>query len=49
VAGQLIGVRLRLLEYERKLKENEELETCINELEDLLTKRKEDKRYGRTG
>jgi hypothetical protein len=26
VAGQLVGVRLRLLEYERKLRETEELE-----------------------
>jgi hypothetical protein len=34
VAGQLIGVRLRLLEYERRLKETEEIEARISELEE---------------
>jgi hypothetical protein len=33
VAGQLIGVRLRLLEFERKVKETEELEERLAELE----------------
>ena len=34
VAGQLIGVRLRLLEYERKLKEVEEFERRLSALEE---------------
>ncbi len=33
VAGQLVGVRLRLLEYERRLKETEELVVRIERLE----------------
>ncbi len=33
VANQLIATRLRLLEYERRLKETEELETRVEELE----------------
>lgn len=34
VAGQLIGVRLRLLEYERRIKEVAEIEARISELEE---------------
>lgn len=33
VANQLVGTRIRLLEYERRLKELEELEERIEELE----------------
>jgi hypothetical protein len=33
VAGQLVGVRLRLLEYERKVKETDELESRLSALE----------------
>jgi hypothetical protein len=39
VAGQLVGVRLRLLEYERRLRETEELEHRLKELEALLAQR----------
>lgn len=42
VAGQLTGVRLRLLEYERKLKETEELEARLEALE--AATRSQDKR-----
>jgi len=40
VTGQLVGVRLRLLEYERKLKETQELEVRLEELETVLAQRK---------
>ncbi|MBA3473392.1 MAG: hypothetical protein H0T57_09255 [Rubrobacter sp.] len=40
VAGQLVGVRLRLLEYERKLKEVEEIDARLEELEVALEKQK---------
>lgn len=33
VAGQLVGVRLRLLEYERRVKESDELEARLEALE----------------
>jgi hypothetical protein len=33
VAGQLVGVRLRLLEYERKIREQDELEERLAHLE----------------
>jgi hypothetical protein len=39
VAGSLIGVRLRLLEYERRVKETEELEHRLEELETALQSR----------
>jgi predicted DNA-binding protein YlxM (UPF0122 family) len=35
VANQLISTRIRLLEYERRLKELEELETRIQQLEEM--------------
>jgi hypothetical protein len=44
VAGQLVGVRLRLLEYERKLKETQELEARLGELEAALTAREGERR-----
>jgi hypothetical protein len=50
VAGQLVGVRLRLLEYERKVKEAEVLEQRVEDLEALLERQKEQergKRYAR--
>ncbi len=34
VAGQLVGVRLRLLEYERRVKEQDELVGRLEELEE---------------
>jgi len=46
VAGQLVGVRLRLLEYERKLKETDELEVKVAELAEALQRQQENKRYG---
>ena len=36
VAGQLVGVRLRLLEYERKRRETEDLEVRVEELTEML-------------
>ena len=36
VAGQLVGIRLRVLEYERKLRETEEFEGRLETLEQLL-------------
>ena len=39
VAGQLIGVRLRLMEQERKIRETEELESRIEELEEAASGR----------
>jgi hypothetical protein len=38
VANQLIGTRIRLLEYERRLKEQEELEARIEALEQVQDK-----------
>jgi hypothetical protein len=46
VAGQLVGVRLRLLEYERRLKETDELEAKVAELADALERQQETRRYG---
>ncbi len=40
VANQLIGTRIRLLEYERRLKELEELEERLEVLEEVLKGRK---------
>jgi hypothetical protein len=39
VAGSLVGVRLRLLEYERKVRETDTLELRLEELEVLLARR----------
>jgi hypothetical protein len=36
VAGQLVGVRLRLLEFERKVKETDELEVKLQEMADAV-------------
>lgn len=36
VAGQLVGARLRLLEYERKAKETDELEVKLTEMAEAL-------------
>ena len=46
VANQLIGTRIRLLEYERRLKEQEELEGRLGELEAILTQRKDASGWG---
>jgi len=46
VAGQLVGVRLRLLDYERKLLETQELVPRLEELESLLAEKKETQRWG---
>jgi hypothetical protein len=46
VANQLIGTRIRLLEYERRLKEQEELEGRLEELEAILTQRKDASGWG---
>jgi hypothetical protein len=47
VAGSLIGVRLRLLEYERRVKETEEIEARISELEEAAASgRRGNQRWG---
>ncbi len=40
VGGQLVGVRLRLLEYERRVKEQDELVGRLEELEEQITAEK---------
>jgi hypothetical protein len=49
VAGGLVGVRLRLLEYERKLKETDELEAKLDEMAEALERQKERSAYGSAG
>ena len=44
VAGQLVGVRLKLLEFERKVKEAEVLEQRVEDLEVLLERQKAQER-----
>ena len=46
VAGQLVGVRLRLLEYGRKIKEQDEVEARLEEIEAVLERQKEGSAYG---
>ena len=46
VANQLIGTRIRLLEYERRMKELEEVEARLGELETLLEKQEKGAPYG---
>ena len=46
VAGQLVGIRLRVLEYERKLRETDELEEKIAQLEQGLVRSQETRSYG---
>src|SRR5829696_2758605 len=46
VANQLIGTRIRLLEYERRLKEQEELEARLGELETMLERQEKGAPYG---
>ncbi len=41
VANQLIGTRIRLLDYERRIKELEELEARLTELEAALSQQEE--------
>jgi hypothetical protein len=40
VAGQLVGVRLRLLEYERRVREQDELVGRLEELEEQIAAEK---------
>lgn len=49
VAGQLVGVRLRLLEYERKAKETDELEVKLTEMAEALERQQGGSAYGSTG
>jgi predicted DNA-binding protein YlxM (UPF0122 family) len=46
VANQLIGTRIRLLDYERRLKELEEFEARLGELEAVLGKQEKGSSYG---
>ncbi len=46
VAGSLVGVRLRLLEYERRVKEQDEVLSRLEELEEAK-RRQEERRLGR--
>jgi hypothetical protein len=49
VAGSLVGVRLRLLEYERRVKETDTLELRLEELEAALGNTVGGGGYGSTG
>lgn len=46
VANQLIFTRIRLLEYQRRVKETEELARELEEMRSLLETRKEGNRWG---
>ena len=46
VANQLITTRIKLFEYERRLRETQELETRLEELETLLETRKGQRGWG---
>ncbi len=46
VAGSLVGVRLRLLEYERRVKETDTLEGRLDELSEAFERQQEARRYG---
>ena len=46
VAGQLVGVRLRLLEYERRVKEQDEVVGRLVELEERIVAEKNKKKSG---
>jgi hypothetical protein len=49
VAGQLVGVRLRLLEYERRVRETDTLELRLEELSEAFERQKGGSAYGSTG
>ncbi len=49
VAGQLIAVRLRLLEYERRVRETDTLELRVEELSEALERQKGGGGYSFTG
>jgi hypothetical protein len=49
VAGQLVGVRLRLLEFERKVKETDELEAKLDEMAAALERQERSSTYGSAG
>ncbi len=46
VAGSLVGVRLRLLEYERRVKETDTLELRLEELSEAFERQQKARRYG---
>jgi hypothetical protein len=46
VAGQLIGVRLRLLEFERRVRETDTLEARIEELSEAFERQQGVRRHG---
>jgi hypothetical protein len=46
VVNQIINTRARLIEVERKIKETEEVEARLEELERVLEQRKDGKRWG---
>ena len=46
VANQLLNTRLRAVEVERKIRETEELERRLEELEGLQEARKGERRWG---
>ncbi len=46
VAGQLIGVRLRLLEFERRVRETDTLELKVEELSEAFERQQGVRRHG---
>lgn len=46
VAGQLIKVKISLMEMERKIRETEELETRVEELTEVIEGLEREQRYG---
>lgn len=48
VAGQLLNIKLRTVELERRLKETEELERRLEEIEDAIEQSKPNEGRGRT-
>jgi len=49
VAGSLVGVRLRLLEYERRVRETDTLELRLEELSEAFERQKGGSAYDSTG
>jgi len=46
IAGQLIKVKIGLMEMERKLKETEDLEARVGELTQVIEELEREQRYG---
>jgi len=46
IAGQLIKVKISLMEQERKIKETEELEARVGELTGIIEGMEKERRYG---